>query len=211
VVFNQSTPIRATQPLESQLSPGFSIQRPSTATGHKIGSRQYHPSSISPGTFSAEPSISIPAPLDSPNRLRSPEQIDHISNQNPPTNYRVFRPSHDTHYDQAHGGDRQPNPSLAIEHQPRSQEWSTQGMIGASISRPSTSIGFRQDSAGKTPRQQGLSITSPTTIESSQAYPMSQTNSIGLSKTQAQKENSSSSPWPPAECRLIPGGPTRWR
>lgn len=193
MIINQSTPIRATQPLESQLSSGFSMQRPSTVTGYKSSSKQYHPSSTSGGTFNVTSFSTFPGPSDSPKRLSSSEAQIHgdlISNHQDLPTSQVFRPSRDTHYDQALGAERQPNPSFPIETHPRSHEWPTPEVIGASITRPSTSTGSKQDYAGKTPRHQGLSIVLPNAIESAQAYPTSHTNGSGSNRMQAQKDNS---------------------
>lgn len=168
------------------------MQQPSTATGYKSSSRQYHPSSTSGGTFNAEFSSSVPGPSDSPKRLSSSEtQIPGnltSNHQNLPTS-QVFRPSHDTHYDQALGVERQPNPSFPTENHRQSHEWPTTEITGASIIRPSTSIGPK-DYAGKAFRHQRLSITSPNAIESPQAHTMSHTNSLGLNRMPAQKDNS---------------------
>ena len=167
------------------------MQRPSTVTGYKSSSKQYHPSSTSGGTFNASSFSAFPGPSDSPKRLSSSETQIHgdlISNHQDLPTSQVFHPSRDTHYDQALGTERQPNPSFPIESHPRSHEWPTPEVIGASITRPSTSTGSKQDYAGKTPRHQGLSITLPNTIESAQAHPMSHTNGPGSNRMLAQKD-----------------------
>ena len=166
------------------------MQRPSTVTGYKSSSKQYHPSSTSGTTFIADSVNPIPRPSDSPKRLSSSEtQIpgNLISNhQDLPT--QAFRPSRDSHYDQAPGPEGQPNPSFPSENHPRSREWPTPEMAGASTIRPSTSTGYKQDYAGKTLRHQGLSTTN--TIESAQAHPVSHANSLGLNRMLGQQDNS---------------------
>ncbi|KIM49197.1 hypothetical protein M413DRAFT_21461 [Hebeloma cylindrosporum] len=192
VIINQSTPGRPTQPLQSQVSPGFSVQRPSTVTGYKGSSRQYNPSSTSAGIVNADHYSSVPGTSDSPKRLSSSEnQIprDLTSNQQPPTS-QVFPPSRDTHYEQAHGAEKQPPPSFPIENHPRSREWPTPEMTGASITRPSTTTGSRQDYAGKALRHQGVSTASPDATESAPAHSMSHTNNPGSNKILAQKDTS---------------------